>query len=180
MNAAEGAAAAPIWKDGGFGPDEWTRASPEAELSTAGSPLLVPLATFLAEPDRYLGRNEKLGVEVQAGEPVQMLEPYLWRLSLIALAFPKFHDGRSYSSARLLRERYHFRGELRAVGDVLQDQIPLMRRCGIDSFEVKHEPTRAALAEGRLPEMHRFYQPIPTAPREAPAGTRPWLRRPED
>ena len=117
---------------------------------------------------------------MQAGEPVHTLEPYLWRLSLIALAFPKFHDGRSYSAARLLRERYHFRGELRAVGDVLQDQIPLMRRCGIDSFEVKHEPTRAALTEGRLPEMHRFYQPIPTAPHEAPAGTRPWLRQPGD
>ena len=66
------------------------------------------------------------------------------------------------------------------MGDVLQDQIPLMRRCGIESFEVKHEPTRAALTEGRLPEMHRFYQPIPTAPHESPAGTRPWLRQPGD
>jgi len=180
MSAAESAAAAPIWKNTGFQPDEWTRFLPEADLSAAGAPLLVPLATFLADPDRFLGRNEPLGVEVQAGEPLHALEPYLWRLSLIALAFPKFHDGRSYSAARLLRERYNFKGELRAVGDVLSDQIPLMRRCGIDSFEVKHGPTRAALLEGQLPEMHRFYQPIPTAPHEAPAGTRPWLRRPGD
>ena len=72
---------------------------------------------------------------------------------------------------------YGFKGELRAVGDVLADQIPLMRRCGIASFEVRHAPTRAALAAGRLAEMHHFYQPIPTA-REAPAGTRPWLRQP--
>ncbi len=63
------------------------------------------------------------------------------------------------------------------VGDVLSDQIPLMRRCGITSFEVRHAPTRAALLSGRLAEMHHFYQPIATAPHEAPAGTRPWLRR---
>ena len=60
---------------------------------------------------------------------------------------------------------------------MLADQIPLMRRCGIASFEVRHAPTRAALAAGRLAEMHHFYQPIPNRP-EVPAGTRPWLRQP--
>jgi phosphoadenosine phosphosulfate reductase len=178
MSAAESAAAAPIWRNGGFHADDWTRFEADAELS-AGAPLLVPLGVFLADPERFLGRNEPLGVEVQAGEPVQALEPYLWRLSLVALAFPKFHDGRSYSAARLLRERLRFKGELRAVGDVLSDQVPLMRRCGIDSFEVKHGPTRAALLEDRLPQMHRYYQPIATA-NEVPAGTRPWLRQPSE
>ncbi|MGH6923165.1 MAG: DUF934 domain-containing protein, partial [Propylenella sp.] len=131
-----------------------------------------------ADTERFLSHEGPLGVEVLAGEPVRELEPYLSRLSLIAVSFPAFSDGRSYSAARLLRERLDYRGELRAVGDVLADQIPLMRRCGITSFEVKHGPTRAALAEGRLTEMKRFYQPIPTAPGEAPAGTRPWLRQP--
>jgi phosphoadenosine phosphosulfate reductase len=72
----------------------------------------------------------------------------------------------------------NYQGELRAVGDVLADQIPQMRRCGITSFAVTHAPTRAALEAGRLAEVKHYYQPIPTAPAEAPAGTRPWLRQP--
>ncbi len=166
----------PIWRDGAFHADSWRRFDPEAE-PVAGEPLLVPLAAFLADPERFVGRNGPLGVEVSAGESVRALEPYLPRLELIALVFPKFHDGRNYSAARLLREQLGYGEDLRAVGDVLADQIPLMRRCGITSFEVANAPTRAALKARRLAEMHRFYQPIPTAA-EVPAGTRPWLRQP--
>jgi uncharacterized protein (DUF934 family) len=174
MNANLG----PIWRDGGFHPDEWIRLTPDSAILAGDYPLLVPLAALLAEPDRFLSHEGPIGVEVAAGEPVEMLEPYLARLTLVALAFPKFSDGRSYSAARLLRERLGFKGELRATGDVLADQIPLMRRCGIATFEVQHPPTRAALLTGKLAEMHHYYQPIPTAPHEAPGGTRPWLRQP--
>jgi len=169
--------AQPIWRDGAFRPDEWVRLAPDEPLRSGGEAVLVPLAAFLAEPDRFLGHNGPLGVEVSAGEAVQPLEPYLTRLATIALAFPKFHDGRNYSAARLLRERYGYRGELRAVGDVLADQIPLMRRCGIHVYEVHHAPTRRALQEGRLAEVRHYYQPIPNGA-EVPAGTRPWLRQP--
>jgi uncharacterized protein (DUF934 family) len=179
MSAADDDTAAPIWRNGGFEADTWTRLVPDGVTATTGGPLLVPLRALLSDPEKFLLRSEPLGAEVQAGESVHELQPYLCYLSLIALVFPKFHDGRSYSAARLLRERYGFKGELRATGDVLSDQIPLMRRCGIESFEVTHAPTRAALLEGRLPEMHRYYQPIPTA-REASAGTRPWLRQPAE
>lgn len=168
---------APIWRNGGFAPDEWTRHQPGAELPHGDTPLLVPLAGFLTDADRFLAYPGPLGAEVSAGESVRPLAPYLPRLAMIALVFPKFHDGRSYSAARLLHERLGFAGELRATGDVLSDQIPLMRRCGITSFEVRHAPTRAALLAGRLAEMHHYYQPIPNAP-EVPAGTRPWLRLP--
>ncbi len=173
----------PIWRaddsgKGSFHPDEWVRHTPDSALLAGDYPLLVPLRDFLSEPERFLAHEGPLGVEVAAGDAVDALEPHLERLALIALAFPKFSDGRSYSAARLLRERLAFKGELRAVGDVLSDQIPLMRRCGIASFEVTHVPTREALRAGRLAEMHHYYQPIPTAPREAPAGTRPWLRQP--
>jgi phosphoadenosine phosphosulfate reductase len=168
----------PIWRDGGFHTDEWIRYTPDSALLAGDYSLLVPLGIFLAEPDRFRAHEGPLGVEVAAGEAVAPLEPHLTRLTLIALAFPKFSDGRSYSAARLLRERLGFKGELRAIGDVLADQIPLMRRCGIVSFEVHHPPTRAALLTGRLAEMHHFYQPIETAPHETPAGTRPWLRQP--
>lgn len=166
----------PIWRNGAFHADEWRRFAPDAE-APAGVPLLVPFAMFSAETERFLARDGLLGVEVAPGESVQALEPYLWRLALIALAFPKFHDGRNYSAARLLRERYGFKGELRATGEVLSDQIPLMRRCGVLSYEVSHAPTRAALAAGTLAEVRRFYQPIPNQS-EIPAGTRPWLRQP--
>ncbi len=173
----------PIWRDavsgkGAFHPDEWVRFTPDAALLTGDYPLLVPLKDFLAEPDRFLAHEGPLGAEVASGEAVDALAPYLQRLSLIALSFPKFSDGRSYSAARLLRERLGFSGEIRAVGDVLADQIPLMRRCGVTSFAVHHGPTRAALHTGRVAEMHHFYQPVPTAPHEVAAGTRPWLRQP--
>jgi phosphoadenosine phosphosulfate reductase len=169
-------AAAPIWRNDAFQADEWVRFAPDADLP-AGKPLLVPHAVFSSDVEKFLAHDGPLGVEVAAGETARALEPYLWRLALIALVFPKFHDGRNYSAARLLRERCGYKGELRAVGDVLADQIPLMRRCGILSYEVHHAPTRAALASGRLAEVRRFYQPIPNQP-EIPAGTRPWLRQP--
>jgi phosphoadenosine phosphosulfate reductase len=167
-----------IWRDGRFQPDQWVRHTPGSALLAGDYPLLVPLKEFIAEPERFLAHEGPLGIEVLAGESVREVEPFLSRFSLIAVSFPSFSDGRSYSAARLLRERLDYRGELRAVGDVLADQIPLMRRCGITSFEVKHGPTWAALQAGRIAEMRHFYQPIPTAPSEAPAGTRPWLRQP--
>ena len=68
----------------------------------------------------------------------------------MALAFAKFADGRSFSYARLLRDRHRFRGELRAIGDVLIDEIPLMLRCGFDSFDVTNAPTLHALESGHL------------------------------
>jgi uncharacterized protein (DUF934 family) len=74
-----------------------------------------------------------------------------------------------------LRDRRQFRGELRAIGDVLIDEIPLMLRCGFDSFEVTNAPTLQALKAGRLPGSPLHYQPS-SAQDEALEGTRPWLR----
>jgi uncharacterized protein (DUF934 family) len=72
-------------------------------------------------------------VRIEPGEDARVLIPHLDRLALIEIAFPKFRDGRGYSSARILREA-GFKGELRAQGDVLVDQINLMKRCGFDSY----------------------------------------------
>jgi uncharacterized protein (DUF934 family) len=81
----------------------------------------------------------------QVGELAQ----HLGRLKLIVLHFPKFSDGRAYSQARLLRERFGYRGELRATGDVLQDQLPFLLRCGFDSFESGQKGFGEALAKAR-------------------------------
>jgi uncharacterized protein (DUF934 family) len=130
---------------------------------------------WLAERDTLAGRNAPLGLQLEPGEALDDIAVDVPRFAIIALSFPKFADGRAFSTARLLREKHGFAGELRAVGNVLSDQIPYMRRVGFDSFEVTHVPTRRALAEGRIAEVTLHYQP--TGANEAPAGTRPWLRR---
>jgi phosphoadenosine phosphosulfate reductase len=167
-----------VWKDEAFREDDWLVLGAEEE-PPAGRPVIVPLARLLAEPGRFLAHDAPLGILVAAGEDVRQAADVLDRIQLVALDFPKFSDGRNLSTARRLRERLGFAGEIRAVGDVLADQIPLMRRCGIDAFAVRHEPTRRMLAEGRLAEVRRYYQPVGTG-REVPAGTRPWARLPSD
>jgi phosphoadenosine phosphosulfate reductase len=167
-----------VWKDGAFREDEWLALGADDE-PPAGRPVIVPLARVLAERERFLAHDAPLGVLVAAGEDVRQAAELLDRVRLVALDFPKFSDGRNLSTARRLRERLGYQGEIRAIGDVLADQIPLMRRCGIDAFAVKHEPTRRMLAEGRLAEVRHYYQPMGTG-REVPAGTRPWARLPSD
>jgi uncharacterized protein (DUF934 family) len=82
-------------------------------------------------------------------DPVESLAPEIERLQLIVLNFPKFTDGRAYSQARLLRERLGYRGELRATGAVLRDQLPFLLRCGFDSFESDQPGFAEALAKGQ-------------------------------
>ena len=82
-------------------------------------------------------------------DPVEELAPHLGELRLITLHFPKFSDGRAYSQARLLRGRLGYEGELRATGNVLQDQLPFMLRCGFDAFESEQKGFGDALAKAR-------------------------------
>jgi phosphoadenosine phosphosulfate reductase len=139
-------------------------------------PFVLARKRWLAEREALARRAAPLGLRIEAGEGIADIVADLPRLALVELVFPKFSDGRAFSTARLLREKYGYAGELRAVGNVLSDQIPLMRRVGFDSFEVTHAPTRRALIEGRIPEIVLHYQPA--APNETVGtGPRPWLRR---
>ncbi len=83
--------------------------------------------------EAFLGGSNATAVRIEPGEDVRALIPHLERLALVEVAFPKFRDGRGYSSARILREA-GYGGELRAAGDVLVDQVNFMKRCGFDSF----------------------------------------------
>ena len=83
--------------------------------------------------DAFLDQSNATAVRLEPDDDARKLIPFLDRLTLIEVAFPKFRDGRGYSSARILREA-GYQGELRAQGDVLVDQIAFMRRCGFDSF----------------------------------------------
>ena len=119
--------------------------------------------------DAFLGQTNATAVRIETGDDARKLLPFLDRLALIEVSFPKFRDGRGYSSARILREA-GYTGELRAAGDVLVDQILPMRRCGFDSFVADAEIDEAVLA--RLSGLYdNVYQR--TADGRAPI----WARR---
>jgi phosphoadenosine phosphosulfate reductase len=165
----------PLWRDGAFAEDEWTTLGDTEPLPARGA-IIVSFARWSTDKDALTRRADPVGVGIAAGkEALAQLAEAAGR-PLIALRFDKFVDGRAYSYAELLRERFGFTGELRATGDVLLDEIQLMTRCGFTAFEVTDAPTLRALSEGRLPSAHLYYQPSVIAS-EAPVGTRPWLRR---
>ncbi|MEM1045938.1 MAG: DUF934 domain-containing protein [Pseudomonadota bacterium] len=165
-----------IYRDGRFDPDIWTLVADDEPLPEGGH-ALIGKARWLEERDVLAKSRLSLGLALAAGDTLDDVVADLPRFSVIALEFPKFADGRSYSTARLLRETHGFKGELRAIGDVLIDQIPLMRRCGFDAFAISNEPTRRALEAGHFPDVPYYTQPIADRG-EVPAGTRPWLRVP--
>ncbi|WDR05398.1 phosphoadenylyl-sulfate reductase [Devosia rhodophyticola] len=171
MNAADKYS---LFKDGTFVADPF-RVWDETMVAGEARYAHVPLPVFLENREAFLANPHPLGLLVSPGDRVEDAEADLGRFVSIAIKFPAFTDGRGYSTARLLTERYQYANELRAVGDILQDQIPLMRRCGINAFVITHKPTREALIENRLPEVNIFYQPVGTS--EVPVGTRPYLRR---
>ena len=119
--------------------------------------VIVSLSRFLAERETLTLRNGPLGVRIGSHETPDALGADVHHFVLIEVEFPKFKDGRGYSSARTLRDRLGYKGEIRARGDVLRDQWLYMSRVGVDSFEVRPgtrlEDFRAALAEQTV-----FYQ----------------------
>lgn len=163
-----------LFTEGAFKADPW-RAWTEDDAPETVRYTHVPLAVFVAHRAAFLANPHPLGLQVNPGDRIEDAAEDLGRFSSIAINFPAFTDGRGYSSARLVRERYGFSGEVRAIGDVLTDQIPLMRRCGIDAFVVTNPATRKALETDALAEVPLYYQPVGLA--EVPAGTRPFLRR---
>ena len=121
-------------------------------------PVIVSAARFLAAADALTQREAPTGIIWPNDRRVAELAPYLEGLALVALVFPTFKDGRAFSQARLIRERYGFRGELRATGQVLRDQFVFMLRAGFDAFEVKKDADAAVFAS-EIARKTVFYQP---------------------
>jgi uncharacterized protein (DUF934 family) len=115
--------------------DSW-QSLDQGALPAAGD-VIVPLAVWLAERDALLARGGRVGVLLQPNDDPSWLAGDVARIALIAVHFPAFTDGRGYSTARLLRERHGYRGELRAVGDIQRDQLFHLHRVGFDAFELK-------------------------------------------
>ena len=145
--------------------DSFSRLADDEAPGTDAEDVIVSFARFQADGEALLAEGHRVGVRLKPDEPVEGLAYDLPRLALVALEFPKFRDGRAFSSAALLRERYGYGGEVRAVGEVLRDLAKDMVRCGFDSFEPSdgstvEQWTASALrfrhvyqsaADGRLP-----------------------------
>lgn len=175
-----------LFMHGGFAPDTWYHLDASEELPTDGQILMslddwhrrAPLRSHAhATLSPATLSNVAFGVMLDPDDAVEEILPDLQHFALVAIAFPKFTDGRGYSQAGLIRGRHGFKGQLRAVGDVLFDQLQLMARCGFDAFEINDAATIRLLESGRRPDLHHFYQP--GIGRERPVGTRPWTRQPE-
>ena len=147
----------PLIKDNELVPDPWVTLGDDEALPE-GTPAIVSFERWQSEREALLQRNAPLGIRLRSDQPPKLVLDDLDRFAVVALEFPKFGDGRAYSYARLLRERYGYRGELRAVGNVLRDQALFMLRCGFDAFELAEDSALEGWRES-LAEISVFYQP---------------------
>ncbi len=154
-------------EDGTLGEDRW-RHLEDDEAVPEDPAITVSLARWLKTRDTLRTHNGKLGLRLPNNAAPEEIAPDLDRLDLIVLNFPKFTDGRAYSQARLLRDRFGYKGELRATGDVLRDQLLFMRRCGFNSFVVGERAVAEEWGKA-FGEVDVFYQ-------KAADGT-PWVMR---
>lgn len=157
-------------KDGRIADDSW-RLLPDADVERLSYPaedgllpdfpvardLIVHLALWRRRREDLIERGGRLGVRLAPDEGPEAIAADLSHFDLVAVDFPAFTDGRGYSTARLLRERYGFKGELRAVGDVLRDQLLALQRCGFDAFQLRKDRDAEAACDA-FREFSAFYQ----------------------
>jgi len=145
------------WQDGAavLAEDPYTSVPDDTDVPHGD--VIVSLARFQQDGERLLGEGRSVGVRVEASEAVEDLAYDLPRLAVVALVFPKYRQGQAYSSASLLRERFGFNGEVRAVGEVLREQARNMVRCGFDAFEPVDgsTPEDWAKAAGRFRHVYQ-------------------------
>lgn len=165
-----------LWTPEGFRGDGWRHAETAEALADDGR-FILPLQAYLdLDPNVRRAAGDRLGVLLAPGEPVDAIAPFLKALPLVALAFPSFSDGRSYSKAELLRSRHGFTGIVRATGQILIDQLPHMLRLGFTEFEVSHPVLIARLEKGEVGGLPVHYQPAVRP--AAPGAKYSWRRTP--
>lgn len=148
-----------IIKNGALVPESWHLLPKGSSLDTLpnSDDVIVPLALWLEHAHALKARDGGLGIWLESDEEIESVLDDLSRFQVIALNFPAFTDGRHYSTARLLRDRYGYKGEIRAIGDVLRDQLFYMQRCGFDAFAVRPDRDPQAALEG-LKDFSLAYQ----------------------
>lgn len=157
-------------KDGALSEDNWTLLPKDFTGELPSGPAIVPLQYWLSNK-ASLGDTNQVGVWIDSDEEPEALESDCQNLQLIAINFPAFRDGRGYSFARLLRDRYGYQGELRAIGDVLRDQLFYLKRCGFNAFAIREDRSAEEALAG-LSDFSDAYQaasdqPIPYFRRRA-------------
>ncbi len=146
----------PLLKNGRIAEDGWALVEDGQDVPAAG-PVAVSLARLKADHAVLLAGNRPVGVKLaNADDPADLL-PWLERLSLVVLDFPKYTDGRALSQSQLLRQRHGFKGEIRATGQVLRDQLRLMIRCGFDAMVID-EADAEGVYDYSAHEFSEFYQ----------------------
>ena len=144
-----------VIRNGALVADTWVRVD-DGELPVGD--VLVPASRWLEKRDALREHAGRVGVVLTGEDDPADLARDLGELAVIALAFPKFADGRCYSHARVLREHLGYEGELRAIGEVLRDQAFYLQRCGIDTFVLREDQDAASFVEG-LSDFSVTYQP---------------------
>jgi len=153
-------------KSGAVTPDRWALLR-EPAAALPSSPVIVPLATWLASRGEFAARAD-VGVWLAPTDDPALLAADVAVLPVIAVDFPRFADGRGYSIARLLRDRYAYKGELRAVGDIARDQLYFLNEVGFDAYVLRDGKD----AQDALASLHDF-----TDGYQATARRTPWFRR---
>ena len=146
----------PLIKDGIEVHNIWAYMADEGRLEPGGC-ITVSLHRYLNETNILRARNACVGVRLMPEDNPHLLADHLDHVRLIEITFPKYTDGRGYSQAQLLRRRYRYEGEIRAVGHVLRDQILYMHRSGFNSYETARADLSSVLEA--LTEYSDFYQP---------------------
>lgn len=159
--------------------DTWQLLKPAADKSLPPVPpagdVIVPLTFWLDQRDVLLSRAGRLGVWLDSHEEPAAIAGDLDRFALVAVNFPQFGDGRGYSIAQLLRERHGYKGELRAIGEVVRDHLFFMASCGFDAFVLRddQDPAEALTAFGDFSEAYQASvdRPLPLFRRRAAASS---------
>ncbi|HYE51238.1 MAG TPA: DUF934 domain-containing protein [Azospirillaceae bacterium] len=146
----------PLIENGRPVEDEFTAVADDAVLPDG--PAIVSLERWRAERETLLGRNQPTGVRLKSSQLAPEIAPDLDRVALVAVEFPKFRDGRGFSTARELRERYGYTGPIRAVGHTIADQYQMLLRCGFTQVEAPADRDLSAW-EAALTKVTVAYQP---------------------
>lgn len=137
--------------------------TPETVALPAGD-VIFPLAVWQARKAEIISCHKRIGLLIQPDERVEDIAADLDYFVVISVNFPKFVDGRGYSTASLLRQRYKYQGELRAVGDVLHDQLFFYQRVGFDSYALKDGKNLVHAIEAGFSPFSDAYQASTTQP----------------
>jgi len=166
----------PLWKNHAFVADPW-QVVPDDQPVPADVPVVLSLKRWRENRETLAARNAPLGLLIEPGSDWRDVVADLPRFPVIVVTIPKYADGRAFSIARLLRDRDGYKGEIRASGTYIIDQVPLMMRVGIDAFLTSDPHVIKAFEEGLWPEVPHYLQPAWSGDGEVPAGTRPWIRK---